>query len=523
MASNLIHYDKSALIAQDYELVNQFIKEYDKLSYIEFDYYSVNKLNLFTIHENFDFNLLEETIDKITDSLSAIKRIFAKPIIHLVDQDVILPVESVKKINNETIIHASFHSELWEDVNKEGIKPRKLLTRNNIDNYSIYENIAFAHAINLIMGFCRRNLRYLKDFMYTNNTLNFNLLERVDHINYYLALGKLHTGYIRNFEKNYQIVDRCINKLSYIYNVISSRLIRPVYKKNANKDRNGFVLRTSNILKMHKDYHKVYLLLKYFSSNNIQVDDPMDDNLLEKMGDSYFNYCEILSIFSLGHFNFEVDKRALLDFEALDTNFRFKGWTLNLKKEVVDDIPVLVFDCNKDKTYRLILIPCSKPSNEGKYLKVVKSKLKGSKYVVVTPFEGDKTALYVSINNIESFRRIQQLVLRGMVYSDTKRDICPFCGSPLNEVKDALGKVHYECTTCRNVIEELECPETNKKYYATSIKDYHHFMDLNRRISNDNTWLFERKVEAQMHFRNITSIDANMDIICPHCGEVHQK
>lgn len=39
--------------------------------------------------------------------------------------------------------------------------------------------------------------------------------------------------------------------------------------------------------------------------------------------------------------------------------------------------------------------------------------------------------------------------------------------------------------------------------------------------TNDNGWLSKRKNESQMFYRNITNITANLDIICPCCGEIH--
>ena len=250
----------------EYEGIETFVNEYKSLNYIEFDYYTVNKVNLFSMNESFDFDMLEMTLNKIIDTLPAIKRIFAKPLIHLKDDDIVLPVESVHKIDYKTIANASCHSELWENINDDGtLKPRKLLTKMNVDNYSIYENKVFKYCIDFILSYINSNYRILREIMYNNRSLSFNLLDRLDHIDYYLALGKLHTGYIRNFEKNYSLIERNINKMQYLINVISSRLNKNVYKKNKDvKLSNNLVLRKTNILKMHKDYHQIYNLLKYF-------------------------------------------------------------------------------------------------------------------------------------------------------------------------------------------------------------------------------------------------------------------
>ena len=59
--------------------------------------------------------------------------------------------------------------------------------------------------------------------------MEFDLLQRVNHLNYFLALGKLHTGYVRNFDKYYVVSKHCLKELTDIYNTIIPRLKRPVY------------------------------------------------------------------------------------------------------------------------------------------------------------------------------------------------------------------------------------------------------------------------------------------------------
>ena len=71
--------------------------------------------------------------------MPSIKKILSKPIVYLKDKQEIVPVEAVKVINNQTLAHVAIHTELWNDITKEGIKPRKLMTIEKIENYAIYE------------------------------------------------------------------------------------------------------------------------------------------------------------------------------------------------------------------------------------------------------------------------------------------------------------------------------------------------------------------------------------------------
>lgn len=179
----------------------RFLKEYNFITYPEFDYYSVHNLNLFSSFEDINLDEIELEIKKIEKVLPSMKRIFAKPIIHLIDEEELVNVESVKKIDNKTINHAAMHSEYWENITENGIKPNKLLTRNYKDNYVIYENLVFVKSVDYALNFTKHYSRLLKDMIYTNKKLEIDLLERENHMSYYLALGKLETGHLRSFQR----------------------------------------------------------------------------------------------------------------------------------------------------------------------------------------------------------------------------------------------------------------------------------------------------------------------------------
>jgi len=540
-----LHKDITRQILEDYKPVTGFVKKFNnKLDYVQFDYYVVNEINLFSIRENYDFSLLSNTLIKIRDALPAIKRIFSKPLIHLKDQDEIRPVESVYKINNETIVHASVHSELWANITPQGLKPRKLLTLNNQDNYSIYENVAFAYCIRTILSYLHRNLRELKEFMYANRSMNFNLLERVDHINYYLAIGKLHTGYIRNFEKYHLIIDSSIQKMNSLNNIISARLNRPVFKKNSGLAKKGkFVLRKTNILNMQKDYRKIYNLLRYFQNEKIEIEESVTSIELDGLLPDYVRYCKFIIIFAIGHFNYfeskAKDNKKKINFNAVSMRFCFSTnsitdknvgtWILNFREKKVDGRTILILDIAKDEEYKIAIIPMTSITEDRTISDAIKEEVKAQKYFIATPYEDDKDTLFLSINNVESFRRVQQQLLCGMVYADKTRDVCPFCGHEMGFeladngeiVKDEEDSNVYHCANCRQEIRRKICPETKEEYFITTIKDYKKYIDTSRRISYDDSWVFRRQVEEQMHFRNITMINQDGDTICPNCGKVH--
>lgn len=501
-------------LAENYSVIAPFLTKYKSLSYMQLDYAVVHEIALFMIEPDFDFDALEEKIDTVLTALPAIKRIFAQPFIHLKENDVILPVEAVRIVDNNTIRHIASHSELWSDIKRNEIKPDKLLTRTYEDNYGIYENLVFCQTVDDILAFTRSNARFLKELIYTNQTIEINLLERLNHINYFLALGKLHTGYNRNFDSYYTISTRCLNKLQFISNTIIPRLKRPVYKNNKVRP-SQIKLHKTNILSMHKEYHQIYKLAKAFSENEPTRTITAETDL-DSLQRTYYFFCEMLCIFAIGHFNFECDENKQINFDKLDMEFVFKTWHLTLKKANCGETQLICIDVKKENTYKVILIPSVMKDENDDLLEPIKTTMQADEYILCTPFEED--SLLIDITNIESFRRLQQIVLRAMIYADKTREECPFCRSKLtlDEKKSVTGKV-YTCPACRTEIDVGYCNETEKKFYYTRIANF-----SKPTTFAPNDWLAKRRKEAQMYFRNITELDENMEIICPHCGKKHK-
>lgn len=504
-------------LLQDYRDIRLFLSENEKLSFMQFDYAVVHGLALFMLEPDFSFEDLEREIDSFLSALPYVKRIFAKPRIHLKERREILPTESVRIIDNNTIQHCLSHSGLWTDIQDGMVKPAKLQTRTYVDNYGIYENLVFCQTVDGILSFVRMYMRFFKELIYTNQTIEINFLERLNHLNYFLALGKLHVGYGRTLELCYPVSMRCMHKLQQITDNIVPLLKRPVYSKN--KNRLGKVkVRKTNILSMDKDYRQIYKLAKSLSSGQPDELRVLTSDDFNELQNGYFGFCEALAVFAVSHFNFVCDENAPMDFDCLNISFRFQGWELKIEG-TRGNRQTLSVTIQKETTYKIIFIPTILPPEM--LPTTVKCDEEADEYVMCTPYEEDeRERCLLSITGIESFRRIQQIILRGMVYADNERTECPFCHNRLtkNEKLSTEEFPVYECLSCRTQIYRGNCPTVPKPYFYTKIaglkKTY---------ATDDELWLVKRKAEAQMFFRNITKINGDMEIICPHCGRVHAR
>lgn len=495
--------------------IQNFIQKHKVLSYIEFDYYVVHDMTLFSIEPDYDFEGLKKTIETIKKSTSAVKRIFSKPIIVLKDSDDVLPVENTRIINQGTLLHLANHSQYVSNLTQTGVKPRKLLTRIYEDDYSIYENVVFCNYVDDILSLIKKNRRTLNSLLYASDVMRFNILEKVNHVNYFLAIGKLHTGYIRDFNQYFNLSKELLHELSLISQAIQPRLHKPIYQKNLKRNKN-LHLKKTNIFLMQKDYHQVYKSYKFLLGQQkaSKIDESSMD--LEKLNALYLSYVQILTIFAVGHFNFEINPNVKIDLHSLDISFTFKGWKLDMFSNNVKEI---ILHFTKDKTYKMII---TSNTSEHKSLNYYKKNYGIHEVVVVNQYEEDymeRDDIFISIEDIDSFRRIQQIILKGMVYSDTKRDVCPFCGGPLH--KDPYKPI-YQCQNCMTQIKESMCTDTKKPYFFTDNAHLKKYAIHRSDFKHDEYWFYERKIESSMYYRNITKINHQGEIICPYCNKVHE-
>ncbi|HOO44419.1 MAG TPA: hypothetical protein PKU69_05035, partial [Bacillota bacterium] len=399
-------------------------QKHKSVTYIEFDYYVVHDMILFSIEPDFDFDMLKHSLEHIKKSTPAVKRIFKKPIIFLRDTTDVLPVENARIINQNTLLHLGNHAQYISNITEEGIKPRKLLTRIYEDEYGIYENIIFCNYIDEVLSMIRKNRKILNSIYYASKMMNFNILAKGNHINYFLALGKLHTGYIRDFSQYYILSKELLNELSTIDKAITPRLFKPVYKNNKKRNKK-LPLKKTNIFLKQKDYHVVYKTYKNLLGNKEKLTEESSGIDFDVLKKKYLMYVRILTIFAAGHFNFQADSEFKMDLRSLNINFVFKDWKLNIINNKKEELSL---EFVKDKTYRILLIS---NINDPDILEEYQRDKRLDEVIVVDHFDEDGIEgnhVYISIEDIDSFRRIQQIILRGMIYSDTERKVCPFCG-----------------------------------------------------------------------------------------------
>ena len=453
----------------------------------------------------------EKTVDEIISALPSFKRIFAKPIVRLKDENQIVPIEAVRSVNSRSLAHLSSHSSLWGNMSDDGITPKKLMTIEYAETYSIYENIAFAHAVNKILYFTKHTLTRMSDVLYGCRDIHFNLLDRTYHNLYFLALGKLHLGYARA-KFTHPSSKRIIEKLLFVEKTLRPKLSSPVYVACKKKEFNS-KLKKTNIFRSHKDYAEVYRILNMLES----ASDTSVESISDVRADSeeFKSFVTLLSLFAIGHFNFTFNPKAKLNFKSFKASASFLGWSLSVRSSSFDGISALTFTTKKEKEYSSCLLFCESDAISQSKLKALKEDCGADECFFCSPnVFGQRDVLYLSAFDIDSFCRLQQLILRGMIYSDTSRTHCAFCGSSLQKNGDA-----YECEVCDAEIKECICEKHGLPFFVSGIK-HRSFITSGER--EKRKFLHDRMHEALLHFRNITPITEDGHPLCPHCGKQHR-
>lgn len=376
---------------------SELAQSHPALTYGQIDELILRRVNLFAPAEGCDLDALSAVCDRILEALPAIKRIFAAPITHLKDTAEILPVEAVRLVNNRTVVHAMSHSQLWADITEDGPRPRKLMTLNYHDDYAIYENIAFVHAMRVILRFTAESIRRLQNMLYPDSGMTLDPMDRRHHASYLTALGKLRLGYLRDCDRHLATAKKHLDTLRYIDRTIRAGASTPLWRScvaRADKVK----LKKTNIFRLHKDYHRIYVLLKWLEDSPLTVSSPLETAASRE---GYRVFCTLLTVFAAAHFNFTFDD-APISLLAPNATARFGGWHLRIDTHA----DTLRLQVTKEKTHT-VLLP---PSPDG------------------TP----ENAPPLSQHDLHSFLHVQSLLLRSMLLADTQKALCPFCASPLS-------------------------------------------------------------------------------------------
>lgn len=141
----------------------QFSYEYRDMEFDEIDSIQLGTLKLYAVDQSTEVHDFSEVFGQINDAFNAFKSICEKPKSHLKAVNEVRPIETVKRIGYESIPYLAAHSEDWLAKTASGLKPARLFSRVEDDEYQIYENRVVKTLIDLILSFLRKTEKQLRD------------------------------------------------------------------------------------------------------------------------------------------------------------------------------------------------------------------------------------------------------------------------------------------------------------------------------------------------------------------------
>lgn len=123
--------------------------------------YKVSPMLPMKLAEKVDLEEVECLLAKILEA-GHLHSISDRPRLDLRYDDMVSPVERVRKLAAGALNHLASHSDCWQNRTLSGVLPRKILARFSEDDYAIYENRLYKRVLDLLEKHLIRRLSLLK-------------------------------------------------------------------------------------------------------------------------------------------------------------------------------------------------------------------------------------------------------------------------------------------------------------------------------------------------------------------------
>lgn len=574
-------------------------------------------LKLYAIDQSTEVRDWSPIFDQLDKAYGAFKAICEKPKSHLKSVNEIRPIETVKRVGYESIPYLAAHSEDWLARTASGLKPARLFSRVEEDDYHIYENRLVKTLIDLVLSFLRRTEKELRDQRAQLKGILDSSVQMESFgfdADFQKAVKELISSDKKDDEyrsKSLVLIERLRGRAQSLLrryrSLRKSKLYR--YLKRAKPVTNP--VNDTNMLLMERYYSVIFKLWKEMH-DVIAPSNDVDDARVDFASTcgNYLLYCSVLCEYAAHVLGFELKGSKYVrgrDHISLEINSNEGGWldliisdVEPLSLRIREDLQVplaagnaahrFVFDgerlswprditaqeieslCGmfkskesrgkqqaaerrryaslkqaidevrrshpKQKCARFAILPFAvelSADTRTAFRKAVESMAKEilsrrqydlvvvgmpacgeSEQKLTTYAFGDEERLCLlplSMFDINSFRRIQNLLYRGIV--GLGKDSCPNCG------RKTIGRDgRYRCEACGGLIlTNTMCPNEvcGYRYSYMSYETLQATVNKIRRVKSDDFFQWD----SLYQYKNIVEMRATTDRvrpICPHCG-----
>ena len=296
------------------EVYKQFKYEYDGKIENEIEGIKSGALKMYAVDHSTQVYDWTDTFDKMEHDFSAIKAICETPKSHLKAVNEVRPIETIKRIGYESISYLAAHSEDWLAKTASGLKPARLFSRVESDEYQIYENRVVKTLIEQTISFLKMKEKKLRDNLGQQNSI----------MNSEVQTGCF--GFDKSFQKavselwasnngsenrfaNSEVENELHKKLMLLLKKYRALRQTKLYKhlKNARPVTNP--LGETNILLLDKHYNVVFRLWKAVHTVIAPQEVILDEKLARGSVDSdYLLFCRTLCGYTAHVLNFDINE-----------------------------------------------------------------------------------------------------------------------------------------------------------------------------------------------------------------------
>ena len=405
---------------------SKFVLDNPFLTLSEFENATEKTLPLCGFLQTADLKTILDTLKKISLTMPHLIQIFRNPQTHLKELELILDVDLARRTTPKTVRHLIKHPEDWHSIKGGNITPKRVLTKQYEDDYSIYENIVFKCLIDKILMLLHK---YALELERSNSVLSEmnSVVENLganSHNSIHINLGKLYMAYYRT-QDNVNI-SKAVVITNKLIKTITPYLSSPIYKNNlAAKPLNGKIKLTHK-LAMHKDYKYIYLLYNYL---NTQTTTDLDTNefviYVKQKQLAFEHFCSLLTIFACTANNFTTSEETVIYNKGkLSTTLKNNSCTWQIKQKQLLNCNITAIELkiiNSKKKLSYLLLPKAIPTKssvlEDIHTKIsVANKNKYTKIIFLTNYKPKTTTILnvpylpIMLADVHSFIRIQNLL-----------------------------------------------------------------------------------------------------------------
>lgn len=291
----------------------QFHYEYQDKKLDEIESIQAGGLRLYAVDQSTEVYEWSDTFKQIEESFSAFKTICEKPKSHLKAVNEVRPIETVKRIGYESIPYLAAHSEDWLARTANGLKPARLFSRVEDDEFQIYENRVVKTLTDLIIGFLRRTEKQLRD---QRDQLRGIMNSGVQtgsfgfDVSFQKAVSELMSSDTNGEEHRSKSLEIVEKQQEWAYRLLKkyralrqTRLYR--YLRKSKPVQNP--LNETNILVMDKHYSIIFKLWK--TIHHVVAPKSIEDEIqipFNEVFDDYLLFCSTLCGYAAHVLNFEL-------------------------------------------------------------------------------------------------------------------------------------------------------------------------------------------------------------------------